>query len=92
MFGKQNRGRVMVATAQLAKWGNSLAVRIPKVLAEEAKLHEGDCLVLEVTEQGAVAMRAVERPITLDDLIAQITSENLHREQEWGDPVGAEIW
>ncbi len=82
----------MVARAQLAKWGNSLAVRIPKNLAEEAKLHEGDYLVLEVEEQGVVAIKAVRRPKTLHDLIAQITPENLHNEQEWGDPVGAEIW
>lgn len=82
----------MPARAQLAKWGNSLAVRIPKNVAEEAKLREGDYLVLEVEEEGFVAVRAVERPKTLDDLIAQITPDNLHREQEWGNPVGAEIW
>lgn len=82
----------MVVKAQLAKWGNSLAVRIPKTLAEEAKLREGDCLVLEVEAQGSVAMKAVKRPTTLDDLIAQITPENIHKEQDWGQPVGAEIW
>jgi antitoxin MazE len=83
---------MVAARAQLAKWGNSLAVRIPKGLAEKAALHEGDCIVLEVEKQGVVAMTAVDRPKTLDDLIAQITPENVHREQEWGNPVGAEIW
>jgi antitoxin MazE len=82
----------MVVKAQLAKWGNSLAVRIPKNLAEEARLREGDSLILEVEEQGLVAMRAVKRPRTLDDLIAQITPENIHKEQDWGESVGAEIW
>ena len=55
-------------------------------------MHEGDYLVLEVEEQGIVAMNAIRRPKTLQDLIAQITAENIHKEQEWGDPVGAEIW
>ena len=82
----------MVTKAQLAKWGNSLAVRIPKTLADEAKLREGDRLVLEVEGPGAVTIKAVRRPKTLDQLISQITPENIHKEQEWGEPVGAEIW
>ena len=82
----------MVAKAQMVRWGNSLAVRIPKPLADEAKLREGDDLTLEVESQGAVAIKAVERPKTLEELIAKITPENLHKEQDWGRPVGAEIW
>ena len=82
----------MVVKAQLTRWGNSLAVRIPKTLAEEAKLREGDRLVLKVEGKGSVAMKAVKRPMSLDDLIAQITPENIHKEQDWGEPAGAEIW
>ena len=82
----------MVAKAQIVKWGNSLAIRIPKNLAEEAKLSEGDNLTLEVEAQGAVALRAVNRPKTLKELVAKITPENLHKEQRWGDAVGAEKW
>jgi antitoxin component of MazEF toxin-antitoxin module len=33
--------------AQMVKWGNSLAVRIPKPVAEEAKLKEGDPIEIE---------------------------------------------
>lgn len=72
--------------------GNSLAVRIPKKLADEAKLREGDRLVLEVEGPGAVAIKAVRRPKTLDQLISQITPENIHNEQDWGEPMRAEIW
>jgi antitoxin MazE len=82
----------MVARAQMVRWGNSLAVRIPKNLAEEAALREGDNLVLEVESRGAVALKAVERPKTLDELIAAITPENLHKEEDWGDRVGLEAW
>jgi antitoxin MazE len=82
----------MVAKAQMVKWGNSLAVRIPKRLADEAKLREGDDLILEVTAEGTLAVNAVARPATLDELVAKITPDNLHGEQAWGEPVGAEKW
>ena len=82
----------MAARAQMVKWGNSLAVRIPKTVADEAKLREGDKLTLEVEAQGTVALKAIVRPETLEELIAKITPQNLHKEQTWGDPVGAEKW
>ena len=80
-----------MAKAQMVRWGNSLAVRIPKSVAEEAKLREGDNLTLEVEAPGAVALRAADRP-SLNELLAQVTPENLHREQDWGEVGGAEIW
>jgi len=39
---------------QMVKWGNSLAVRIPKPVAEAAKLKEGDSLEVEVSAEGRV--------------------------------------
>ena len=83
---------LMAAKAQIVKWGNSLAVRIPKDVADEAKLSEGDRLTLEVEAQGKVAIKAIERPETLEELIAKITPENLHKEPTWGEPIGAEKW
>lgn len=81
----------MVARAQIVKWGNSLAVRIPKVVAEEVQFKEGDAIVLEVVE-GGLAVKPEKRPATLDELIAQITPDNLHGET-WNDgPVGNEVW
>ena len=76
----------------MVRWGNSLAVRIPKHVAEQAKLKEGDNLSIEVESQGKVAIKAMARLRTLDELVAAITRENLHREQDWGPPVGAENW
>lgn len=79
------------AQAQMVRWGNSLAVRIPKNVADEARLAEGDKLVIEVASPGKVEIRAVDRP-TLDELIAKITPENRHAEINWGKPVGNEAW
>ena len=79
------------AHAQIVRWGNSLAVRIPKNVADEARFTEGDRLVIEVESPGSVAIKAIERP-TLDQLLNQITPENQHKEINWGKPVGNEVW
>jgi antitoxin MazE len=82
----------MAVRAQVARWGNSLAVRIPKSIAETAHFSEGDTLVLEVEAQGSIAMKASTKPATLDELVAQITPENRHSVVDWGSPVGNEHW
>lgn len=76
---------------QISRWGNSLAVRIPRHIADSAKLREGDNLDLAV-KGGVVTMKASEQGPDLKDLVAKITPENQHREIEWGAPQGNEIW
>jgi antitoxin MazE len=76
--------------AQLAKWGNSLAVRIPKSVAEEARLQEGDGILIEVLK-GRIELRPAERIPTLEELVAQITPESRREEADWGPDVGKEI-
>jgi antitoxin MazE len=78
--------------SQLAKWGNSLAVRIPRHIAEVARLQEGDPLSLSVGKDGAVLMRPAHRKYRLDELVSRITPSNRHDETDWGGPVGEEIW
>lgn len=75
--------------ARMVKWGNSLAVRIPKPVAEEAKLKEGDALEIEVAE-GRVEIRRASKVPTLAALVAQITPENRYAEVTTGAEVGKE--
>jgi antitoxin MazE len=77
---------------QLAKWGNSLAVRIPKPIADAAKFSPGESLDLDVEETGAVTLRKPKHKPTLKDLVSEITPENRHSETDWGRPAGNEIW
>jgi antitoxin MazE len=77
---------------QLSRWGNSLAVRIPKPVAEAAKLRAGDALVVEVEDSGAVKIRKPINEPTLAELVRGITPENRHTETCWGQPVGNELW
>jgi antitoxin MazE len=75
--------------AQMVKWGNSLAVRIPKPVAEQARLKEGDALEIEAAE-GRVELRRASKVPTLAALVAQITPENLYAEVATGAEVGKE--
>jgi antitoxin MazE len=75
---------------QMVKWGNSLAVRIPKPVVEEARLKEGDSLEIEVAE-GRVELRRATKIPTLAQLVSRITPENRYTEVSTGAEVGKEV-
>lgn len=77
--------------AQVLKWGNSLAVRIPKPIAEEARLKAGDPLEIEVgDDQDSVHLQRIDKIPTLAKLVAQITPENRYSEISAGPEIGKE--
>jgi antitoxin MazE len=80
----------MKTTAQ--KWGNSLAIRVPKSVAVQVGLKAQDDLEIEVQDGNVVLKPHLRRVYRLDDLVKRITSKNLHNEIETGSPVGREIW
>ncbi len=75
---------------RIARWGNSLAVRIPKDAIEAAGLHDGDVLDLVSEGHNIVLVPRGTLP-NLDALVALITPENRHTEA-FAEPIGAEIW
>ena len=81
----------MAAKAQLVKWGNSRAVRIPKTVLEQVNFREGEELEI-VVENGHIRIESLRQRPTLEALVAKITRENRHGEQDLGKPVGNEIW
>jgi antitoxin MazE len=95
---KPLRGKDMAPTStaararvQVVRWGNSQAVRLPKEILKQARLREGDELTVRV-ENGRIALEPTEPEITLEKLVAGITPRNRHREQDWGRPIGHEVW
>lgn len=80
----------MKTTAQ--KWGNSLAVRVPKSVATQVGLKPQDHLEIEVQDGNVVLKPLVRRTYRLDDLVKGITPHNRHSEVDTGTPVGREIW
>lgn len=76
---------------RIQKWGNSLALRIPRAFAKEAHLEPNSEVEVSLVE-GKLILVPVEPEPTLDDLLAGITEENIHREIETGPAVGREVW
>ena len=75
----------------IAMWGNSLALRLPKHLAADARLYEGASVELLV-EGTALVIRPTRPKYRLADLLAGIKPENLHKEEDWGGRRGEEQW
>ncbi len=80
-----------IPKVHLVKWGNSHAVRLPKSVLQRAEIREGDELEVRV-EKGCIALQPAAPKLTLSGLVSRITPKNLHREQDWGKPVGRELW
>jgi antitoxin MazE len=77
---------------RIQKWGNSLALRIPKALAREIGLDE-DYPVEITLEEGRIIISPGGKPhFTLDELLAGVTDENIHSEINTGPAVGNEVW
>jgi antitoxin MazE len=82
----------MTTNSSIKKWGNSLAIRIPSSVIQDLALSENSSV--RITSNGVVATIQPKKPkkVSLDELVAAITLDNIHKEADWGSPVGKEIW
>ena len=81
-----------MGTTTITKWGNSTGVRIPKSVADQANLHEGDSVNVAAEGPGVIVVRVVKPELTLQSLVSRITPQNRHSETDWGAPRGNEVW
>lgn len=77
---------------QVQKWGNSLALRIPKPFAQDAAVKEGTLVDVSVSEGKLVVVPVRKKTITLKQLLSKVHRGNLHGELDSGPPVGREAW
>jgi antitoxin MazE len=77
---------------KVQKWGNSLGLRIPKALAEDAGVEEGSPVDISMEGDRLVVQPIRSSKYELKDLVSQIREDNLHDEIPMGDRVGREIW
>jgi antitoxin MazE len=78
---------------KIQKWGNSLAVRIPKSFAVQTQIEQDSVVDLSLVNGEIVVKPQKDKPkYTLEQLLAEITDENIHPETDWGNPVGKEIF
>lgn len=74
------------------KWGNSLAIRVPKSVAVQVGLKAHDDLEIEVQDGNVVLKPQLRRVHCLADLVKRITSKNVHHRIDTDSPIGREIW
>ena len=79
-------------TAAIAKWGNSLAIRIPQAIAEQVQIQAGSEISIDIIDGKIVLTPHRRKKHTLDELLDGMTSDHLHAEVSTGTSVGNEAW
>ncbi|MCW3488856.1 AbrB/MazE/SpoVT family DNA-binding domain-containing protein [Dethiobacter alkaliphilus] len=77
---------------KVQKWGNSLALRIPKSFANEIQLKNGSNINLSIAEGKLIIEPVDEKKYKLEELLEEVKETNLHKEYSFGKTEGKEIW
>jgi antitoxin MazE len=77
---------------KIKKWGNSLALRLPKKTVDFLNLKEDSLVMFDYNKNQITIKPKKEKKYTLKELTDKITPENIHKEVESGGPVGKEVW
>ena len=77
-------------TGQVGKWGNCLAVRLPKDIIQELNVKANDTVSFSVVE-GKIVLEVIDNKpsFTLEDLLSEYP-ETQEKEVDWGCAVGLE--
>jgi antitoxin MazE len=78
--------------SSVQKWGNSLALRIPKSLAVESGIDQGTVVDLSCVDGRLIVMPVLDWKSALEELLASVTNQNIHGEVDTGPSVGDESW
>jgi antitoxin MazE len=77
---------------KVQKWGNSLALRIPKTFAHDAQLENDSMVEMSLVDGQIIIKPVTQRRWTLEELLAGVTKDNRHAETDTGAAVGNEVW
>lgn len=77
---------------RVQKWGNSLALRIPKSFADEVGLQKETPVEVSLADGKIIVTPVTKSKLTLEQLLSKVTKENLHHEVDTGSAVGNETW
>jgi antitoxin MazE len=86
-MNKNKEVKIMTVATTIQKWGNSLAVRIPKDVAERVEIHQGSELEMRVVENdGTITLvpKKQSKKYSLEELLSQCKPENRHEEIDFG--------
>lgn len=77
---------------KVQKWGNSLALRIPKAFALDAQLENESFVEITISEGQIIITPVVAPSWTLEELLTGVNKNNFHREIDTGFAMGNEVW
>jgi len=75
----------------IQKWGNSLAIRIPKSFASETKINNGTKVDLLIKNNQLIISPIEKEQYSLDAFLSEITDSNIHNDIDFGEPMGEEL-
>lgn len=78
--------------SRVLKWGNSLSVRLPNSFTKELNLNENSPINIIAENKKILISPIISKEYKLEEMIAQINEENIHREIKTGMRQGQEIW
>ena len=76
--------------AVIKKWGNSLGIRIPSIMAKDLSLKDGSHV--EIRDEDDKIIITPKHTEDLKDMLSKISKTNLHKEIDTGNPIGNETW
>jgi antitoxin MazE len=76
--------------AVIKKWGNSLGIRIPGLMAKDLELKDGSTVEI-IDEQDQIVIRP-KKGKTLKEMLKGINNSNIHNEIDTNGPIGKEVW
>ncbi len=76
----------------IQKWGNSLALRIPKTVAKQVNVHKGSRMDMSLLANKIILSARDVKEYTLGSLLKKVNKTNLHEEVSFGKPLGKEVW
>lgn len=77
---------------KIQKWGNSLALRIPKGFAQHSNLENNSEVDIHLEDRQIIIKPVIRENKTLENLLAGVNENNIHSEVETGSAEGNEMW
>ena len=87
-----DKNEVIHMKTKINKWGNSLGLRIPKLVAAEVGLEEDSLVNFTIVNGSIVISPERESLLKLEAMLNQVTEESLHGEVNTGPAIGREAW
>lgn len=77
---------------QVQKWGNSLAIRLPKAFANQTQIGEGTLVEVKQEDESIIIRPVVKGKYSLKKMLAEVNAKNLHKENKVTEVLGKEVW